>query len=74
MVWHILDVLGLGIAVIIFHIGSHPSFSESDVLILKTLIVVLLACGVMGVVFTKFKHISWIAFFAVAGLLFLSFK
>jgi hypothetical protein len=70
--WHMLGLLGLGTAVINFYIGSHPHLIASNIVTLKVLMVAYWGCGGISIVVTKFKHLSWVAFFTMGGLLYLS--
>lgn len=72
--WHMPGLLGLGTAVITFYIGAHPHLIASHIVTLKVLMVVYWGCAGISIVVTKFKHLSWVAFLIMGGLLYLSFS
>ena len=60
--WHVLSLAAFGFAAILFHVPSHTSFS------LATIGVVFTGSAALSFYFTKGKHLSWVAFLAVAIL------
>jgi hypothetical protein len=61
MAWHIMTVLALGFAALLM---------KTDLRV--TIAVTMALCGVLGLVFTRGKHLSWIVFFAIAALTWLA--
>lgn len=65
-VWHLLTVVWLGIAWLLLKSGEGQFDTQ---LFLRTIAVVAAVSGLFPLVFTRGKHLSWIVFFIVAGLL-----
>lgn len=60
--WHIMSVAAFGFAAILMHQPSHTAF------VLQVIAVVFLTSAVLSFYFTQGKHLSWVAFLAVAAL------
>lgn len=63
--WHITSITWFGIAAVLLSEGGYTSF------FLNMVVIVSLLSGLMAFIFTKGKHLSWIAFLAI-GILLLS--
>lgn len=67
-VWHVVTVMGLGIAAILFHFAQWPAFDASQLFVLRAL---ALTCGagcVVALVGSRAKHPSWIVLAVIAVL------
>lgn len=64
--WHVMSLAAFGFAAILFHTPSHDSF------VLQSIAVVFGLCTVLSFYYTEGKHLSWIAFLAVAVLCYLA--
>lgn len=62
--WHIMSLTVFGFAAILFHVQSLNAY------ILNVIGVVFVGSAALSIYFTKGKHLSWIAFLAVAVLCF----
>lgn len=68
-VWHLLTVTWWGIAALLYQMSAQPLKAE---LILQIFGCVAFVSGLFPLYFTRGRHLSWIVFFAVAGLLWTS--
>jgi len=62
--WHITSVLAFGFAVVLFQLAGQASASALASAIGWTFI----ACGLLPLVLTRGRHLSWLVFFAAGGL------
>ena len=64
--WHITTVAWFGFGYMLFIISEgNENITQS---VLHTISIVFLVSGVFSFVFTKGKHLSWLVFWAIAGL------
>lgn len=68
-VWHLLTIAWWGIGVVIVRASGQPLDSRA---VLQTFGALALISGLFPLVFTRGRHLSWIAFFAVGTLLLLA--
>lgn len=68
-VWHLLTIAWLGIAAVIVQASGRSIESTA---VLQVFSGVALVSGLMALLFTRAKHLSWVVFFAVAVLLWLA--
>lgn len=68
-VWHLLTVVWWGIGAVIVQASGQPLDSRT---VLQAFGVVALVSGLFPLVFTRGRHLSWIAFFALGALLLLA--
>lgn len=62
--WHVTSVLAIGLAVVLALFAA----DATQRVIVGVLGVTLLASGVLPLVFTRGRHLSWVVFFAAGGL------
>ena len=62
--WHVMSFAVFGFAAILLHTPSHNAF------VLQVIAWVFSMSAVLSFYFTKGKHLSWIAFLAIAALCF----
>lgn len=65
-VWHLITVVWLGIAVLVFQASGEPLQTR---FVLQVFSLVSLCSGLLPLVFTRGRHLSWVVFFGVAALL-----
>jgi hypothetical protein len=68
--WHLTTVAWFGFAAILFVLDKPKADVRFDMLIIITVVFAL--SGILSLVFSRGKHLAWIAFLAVAGLSFYS--
>ena len=68
--WHITTVTWLGMAVVLIQLGR----GEPAATFGYTLAATSAACGVVALVGARGRHLSWVAFFAVAVLIWLAVR
>ncbi|MBV8635351.1 MAG: hypothetical protein JO002_12730 [Burkholderiaceae bacterium] len=68
-VWHLLTVVWWGIAALIVLASQQPLDTK---MIFQGFSLIAFISGLFPLVFTRGKHLSWIVFFAVAALLWLT--
>ncbi len=68
-VWHLLTLVWWGVAVLVVKASSQALDTR---LVLHVFSVVALLSALFPIVFTRGRHLSWIAFLAVAALLWLA--
>jgi hypothetical protein len=66
--WHITSVMGLGFAWLLLLLASGRDVSTMD--IARVIAATFGACGVLALVGSRGRHLSWIAFFGIAALVF----
>lgn len=64
--WHITTIAWWGFAAILFILANQNDHVERTILIIIS--VVFFTSGLISGGFSKGKHLSWIVFFAIAGL------
>ncbi len=64
--WHITSLAWWGFAAILLAITNNSENMVNDILLITAL--VFLASGIVSVIFSKGKHLSWIVFFLISGL------
>jgi hypothetical protein len=62
--WHLTSILALGISALLVQLGD----ASSPQALVRTLGLTLLASGLLPIVFTRGRHLSWVVLFA-AGVL-----
>lgn len=65
-VWHLLTVVWWGVAIVVLQASGQPLESTA---VLQVFSCVALVSGLFPLVFTRGRHLSWVVFFVVAGLL-----
>lgn len=68
IVWHILTVFAWVLALIVGHAASQAALGEGDRFALRTIAVACVISAGFGVVGTRARHASWVAFLAIAIL------
>jgi hypothetical protein len=63
--WHITTVAWLGLAALVFAASEGPLNSQSA---LRIIGYTAIASGVLPLVITRGKHLSWLVLFAIGGL------
>ena len=63
--WHITTITWFGLAAILWQLGRGAS---TPLGIAQIIGVTSLACGVLPIVFTRGRHVSWVVFFAIGVL------
>jgi len=64
--WHITTIVWWGVAAILFLL-ENPSVNIRQEILL-TITFTFLLSGIVSAIFSHGKHLSWIVFFAIAGL------
>ena len=64
--WHLTTIAWWGFATILYFLGSPSGNLEAEILL--TLAVVFTLSGILSFAFSHGKHLSWIVFFAIAGI------
>jgi len=67
-VWHVVTVMGLGMAAILFHLAQMPGLDASQLFVLRAL---TLTCGagcVVAFVGSRARHPSWIVLAVITAL------
>ena len=62
--WHLISVMALGFALLLVQISGHAGAPAMVALIGA----VLFACGLLPLVCTRGRHLSWLGLFAAGGL------
>lgn len=62
--WHVTSVLALGMAIVLMQLAVNAS----EVAVVVAIGCTLIACGVLPLVYTRGRHLSWVVFFAAGGL------
>ena len=70
--WHILSVLGLGMAVILWHYSRFAALTADQIAVLRILALTFLVSFGIALAGSRARHPSWAVFLAVAGLTWLS--
>jgi hypothetical protein len=70
--WHILSVLGLGMAVILWYYARFTALSSDQIAVLRILALTCLVSFGIALAGSRARHPSWAVFLAVAGLTWLS--
>lgn len=68
--WHITTILAWGFAFIFWRMAAGETALEP--LILRTTAAVFFLCGALALGFTKGRHYSWIVFWAIAVIIYIS--
>ena len=63
--WHITTLTWFGIAAILWQLARG---TLTPVATAQTIGITCIACGILPIVFTRGRHLSWVVFFAVAAL------
>ena len=66
--WHILSVLGLGMAVILWHYSRFAALTADQIAVLRILALTFLVSFGIALAGSRARHPSWAVFLAVAGL------
>ena len=66
--WHITTIAWWGIAAILFVIANPQD--EVTAKILQIIALTFLLSGIISLVFSKGKHLSWVVFLAISGITF----
>lgn len=70
LAWHIMTILAFGFAALLFLLASP---GRDDVRPLLNVIAATFAlCGLTSIVVSRARHLSWIVFFAIAGLVWIA--
>jgi hypothetical protein len=64
LAWHITSVLALGLSAQLVALAGVDSSPKTEVHLIS---ITSALCGVVALVFSKGRHLSWIVFFAIAG-------
>ena len=68
--WHLTTIAWWGFAVILYFLSQQSDNARSEVLI--SIAVVFAISGLVSLLFTRGKHLSWLIFFSIAGLSYFS--
>lgn len=63
--WHLTTIAWWGFAAILYILANPEADHHSQILI--TIAIVFVLSGVVSLIFSKGKHLSWLFFFAIAG-------
>jgi hypothetical protein len=66
--WHILSVLGLGMAVILWYYSRLTALAADQIAVLRILALTFLVSFGIALAGSRARHPSWAVFLAVAGL------
>ncbi|HEX7152779.1 MAG TPA: hypothetical protein VF618_14915 [Thermoanaerobaculia bacterium] len=67
LAWHIMSVLAFGFAALLVVLASSVAAEELRT-IGRIIAVTFALCGVMSLVISRGRHLSWVVFFAIAAL------
>ena len=70
LAWHIMTILAFGFAALLFLLAS-PGRDEIRPL-LNVIATTFALCGLTSIVISRARHLSWIVFFAIAGLVWIA--
>jgi hypothetical protein len=70
--WHILSVLGLGMAAILGYYSRFPALAADQIAVLRILALTSLVSFGIALAGSRARHPSWAVFLVVAGLTWLS--
>jgi len=62
--WHVTTVLALGLSVVLFQLAGRATAQAMASAIGWTLVL----CGLLPLLFTRGRHLSWLVFFAAGAL------
>jgi len=65
--WHLTTVIAWGLAAVVLQIGSLPDADGRRIALI--LAVTLLISGLLPLIVTRGRHLSWLVLFATGGLL-----
>lgn len=63
-IWHLVSVMALGFALLLVQIAGHASLAAITSMIGAALVV----SGILPLVFTRGRHLSWVGMFAAGAL------
>jgi hypothetical protein len=70
LAWHIMSVLAFGFAILFWTLAS-PGGDEVHTLT-RIIAATFALCALMSLVVSRARHLSWIVFFAIAGLVWIA--
>lgn len=68
--WHLTTVAWWGLGVLVWGLSREPA--DARQLIVDTVIVVFAISGAMALVGSRGKHLSWVVFWVIAGLVYMA--
>jgi hypothetical protein len=70
--WHLTTVLGVGISVILLYYSGFQTFSTDQIFVLRIFAFTFFISFLVSLIGSRAKHPSWIIFFIVAVMIWLS--
>ncbi len=71
LAWHVTSVFGLGFAALLFYYASHHSLADEFGLPLTVLAITYFVSGVVALIGSKGRHLSWLVFWVMVVLIWL---